>query len=77
MYLLGTKFEAMVDHKPLLPLYNTLKRPKQMRVDRHIMKLAGYDFTVAHVRGNQTPCDYGTRAGCPKKNTFSEQERED
>ena len=39
MYLLGTKFEAVVDHKPLLPLYNKVTRPKQARVDRHRMSL--------------------------------------
>ena len=33
MYLLGTKFVAVVDHKPLLPLYNKVTRPKQGRVD--------------------------------------------
>lgn len=33
MYLLGSKFEAVVDHQPLLPLYNRPARPKQMRVD--------------------------------------------
>ena len=33
IYLLGQKFEAVVDHKPLLPLCNTLRRPKQMRMD--------------------------------------------
>ena len=58
-YLLGVNFEAVVDHKPLLPLYNNPKRPKQMRVDRHRMKLAGYRFHVSHVSGEKNPCDYG------------------
>ena len=77
MYLLGTEFEAAVDHKPLLPLYNTPRRPKQMRVDRHRMKLAGYRFKLVHVPGTETPCDYGTRAGCPRYNKFSEKEKEE
>ena len=51
MYLLGTKFEAVVDHKPLIPFFNTTKRPKQMRVDRHRMKLASYRFKVLHMPG--------------------------
>ena len=76
MYLLGRQFEAVVDHKPLLPLYNSPRRPNQMRVDRHRMKLAAYDFTVSHVPGDKIPCDYGSRAGCPRNNKFSEQERE-
>ena len=54
----------MVDHKLLLPLYNNPKRPMQMRVDRHWMKLAGYHFSVSHISGEKNPCDYGSRAGC-------------
>ena len=77
MYLLGNHFTAVVDHKPLVPLYSSLKRPKQMRVDRHRMKLAAYDFEVTHIAGDKMPCDYGSRAGCPKQRTYTEQERED
>ena len=50
MYLLGIVFEAVVDHKSLLPLYNTPRRPKQMRVDRHRMKLSSYNFKVVHMQ---------------------------
>ena len=59
-YLLGVDFEAVVYHKPLLPLYNNPRRPKQMRVDRHRMKLAGYSFSVSHISGEKNPCDYGS-----------------
>jgi hypothetical protein len=75
-YLLGRQFEAMVDHKPLLPLYNSPRRPKQMRVDRHRMKLTAYDFTVGHVAGSKMPCDYGSRRGCPKARRYSEEDME-
>ena len=71
MYLLGTHFQAVVDHKPLLPLYSSPRRPKQMRVDRHRMKLAAYDFEVIHMPGDKIPCDYGSRAGCPKQTVFT------
>ena len=60
MYLLGTKFEAVVDHKPLLPLYNKVTRPKQARVDRHRMKLATFDLKVVYEPGTSTPCDFGS-----------------
>ena len=75
MYLLGSKFEAVVDHQPLLPLYNRPARPKQMRVDRHRMKLAGYDFEVVYEPGSRTPCDYGSRRGCPGKVEYKEGEK--
>ena len=61
MYLLGTKFVAVVDHKPLLPLFNKMTRPKQARVDRHRMKLTAFDFKVVHEPGTNNPCDYGSR----------------
>ena len=77
MYLLGKEFEAVVDHKPLIPLYNTPRRPKQMRIDRHRMKLAAYKFKVVHMAGSLIPCDYGSRAGCPKERELTEKERED
>jgi hypothetical protein len=76
MYLLGEPFTAMVDHQPLLPLYNTPRRPKQMRVDRHRMKLAAYTFQVKHIPGTQMPCDYGSRRGCPAAREYTEEEAE-
>ena len=75
-YLLGTEFMAFVDHRPLLPLYNTPRRPKQMRVDRHRMKLAAYDFKVDHVSGTNNPCDYGSRKGCPKPMKYTAEQKE-
>jgi transposase InsO family protein len=75
-YLLGTEFEAVVDHKPLLTLFNSPGRPKQMRVDRHRMKLAAYNFTVVHMAGTQIPCDYGSRRGCPEAKKYNESEKD-
>ena len=77
MYLLGVPFEAVVDHKPLLPLYNSPRRPKQMRIDRHRMKLAAYNFKVVHMAGDKIPCDYGSRTGCPKTKKYTKQEKEE
>ena len=77
MYLLGVPFEAVVDHKPLVPLYNNPRRPKQMRIDRHRMKLAAYNFKVMHMPGDKIPCDYGSRTGCPKPKKYTKQEMEE
>ena len=74
MYLLGVPFEAVVDHKPLVPLYNNPKRPKQMRIDRHRMKLSAYNFKLIHMAGDKIPCDYGSRTGCPRRKEYSKQE---
>ena len=61
MYVLGQEFVCVVDHKPLLPLYNQLKRPIQARVDRHRMKLAQFNFKLVYEKGSMNPCDYGSR----------------
>ena len=61
MYVLGQEFVCVVDHKPLLPLYNQLKRPIQARVDRHRMKLAQFNFKLVYDKGSMNPCDYGSR----------------
>ena len=77
MYLLGMPFKAIVDHQPLLSLYNTPRRPKQMRVDRHRMKLEAYTFKVEHIPGSLMPCDYGSRRGCPPPRMYTEEEAEE
>ena len=42
MYMLGTHMEVVTDHKPLLPLYNSPSKSKQLRVDRDRTKLLAY-----------------------------------
>ena len=75
-YLYGTKFEVVVDHKPLLPLYNSPNRPAPVRVDRHKAKLLAFRFSVVYEPGYTTPSDYGSRHPEPDRK-HSKQERED
>ena len=75
-YLYGTKFEVVVDHKPLLPLYNSPNRPAPVRVDRHKAKLLAFRFKVVYEPGYTTPSDYGSRHPEPDRK-HSKQERED
>ena len=53
--------EMVTDHEPLLPIYSSSAKPRQLRVDRHRTKLLPYDFTVVHEPGVTSPCDYGSR----------------
>ena len=66
-YLYGTKFEVVVDHKPLVPLYNSPNRPAPVRVDRHKSKLRAFSFKVVYEAGDTTPADYGSRHPPPNK----------
>ena len=61
MYTMGAHVEVVTDHKPLIPLYSTATRPKNLRVDRHRTKLLPYSYTVTHEPGESSPCDFGSR----------------
>ena len=75
-YLLGTEFEAIMDHEPLAPLYNNPTRPAPTRVDRHRSKLGQFMFTLKYEPGRTSPCDYASRHPPPLKE-YSVVEREE
>ena len=74
MYTLGTHVEVVTDHKPLIPMYNDPKKPKQLHIDRHHTKLLPFHYSVTYEPGNQTPCDYGSRHP-PSRGEFTETEK--
>ena len=78
MFLLRTKFEVVVDHEPLVSLYNKNKATDAMpdRVARHKSKLTSYDFKVIYESGKKTPSDYGS-CHPPSKEKRSADEKED
>ena len=61
MYTLGTYVEVVNDHKPLVSIYGSKCKPKQLRVDRHRTKLLPFNYNVTYEEGTKTPCDYGSR----------------
>ena len=75
-YLYGTKFVVIVDHEPLVTLYNSKGSPLPVRVAKHISKLRGFKFTVKYEPGKTTPCDYGSRHPQPSRD-YSKQEKEE
>ena len=70
MYLYGTEFEVVVDHRPLVSLYNSPNRPAPVRVDRHRSKLLAFRFKVVYSPGHQNPSDYASRN--PRKDNQGE-----
>ena len=60
MYLYGTRFTVVVDHKPLVALYSSHSRSLPMRVARHKSKVACFDFDVIYEPGAQNPADFGS-----------------
>ena len=63
MYLYGTKFTVVVDHEPLVPMYNGHSISLPFRVAKHKSKLRGFDFQLRYEPGVTTPADYGSRQG--------------
>ena len=75
MYLYGTRFQVIVDHKPLVALYKSNRRDLPVRVARHKSKLGGFNFEVSYEPGSTTPSDYGSRHP-PGQRRYTRQERE-
>ena len=54
-YILGSKFEIETDHKPLVPNLSSKHLnnlpASRLRVLRFRLRMAKYDYTIAHVPG--------------------------
>ena len=77
MFLYGAPFEVIVDHKPLVSLYNSVSKPAPVRVDRHRSKLLAFDFKVKYEPGSSNPCDYGSRNPSITKKEYTHDECEE
>ena len=75
IYLHGTKFEVVVDHKPLLPMYNTHSCTLPVRVSKHKNQLAAFDFKVLFELGLKNPADFPLR-NTYKYREYSKEEKE-
>ena len=53
MYLHRTQFEVVVDHQPLVTLYNRGSSNIPERVQKHKSKLTGFDFQVLYQDGKE------------------------
>ena len=61
MYLYGTKFTVVVDHKLLVALYSSHSRSLPARVAQHKSKVACFDFDVVYEPGANNPADFWSR----------------
>ena len=53
MYTLGIHVQVMIDHEPLIPIYNSPDKPKQLRIDRHRTKLPPFQYDVVYEPGKK------------------------
>ena len=71
-YLLGIKFKSYTDHQPLIPIYSGNKRGNA-RVERHRLKVQGFQYDMKYLPGKDNPCDYQSRHSLPL-DTFSDRQ---
>ena len=61
LYLYGTEFRVITDHKPLERLFNDPSSKQPARIERWFLKLQPYKFQVEYRPGAQNPADYISR----------------
>lgn len=60
LYLLGKEFELITDHRPLEYIYSTKSRPSA-RIERWVLRLQPYSFTVKYRSGSKNIADVLSR----------------
>lgn len=56
LYVFGTSFELETDHKPLEHIYSVKSKPSA-RIERWVLRLQGYDYTVVYRPGKTNIAD--------------------
>ena len=62
MYLYGMKFTVFTDHKPLMSMFTSTKSQLPPRIERWVLRLMPYDFTVSYLPGSKNSADYLSRS---------------
>jgi hypothetical protein len=61
LYLYGSSFQVVTDHKPLVPLFNRPMSKPPLRIERWLLKLQEYEFELTYQQGKFNPADYMSR----------------
>ena len=61
MYLLGSHFKVVTDHKSLLSIFNSPTSQASARIENWRLKLQSFNFEVLYSRGDLNPADYISR----------------
>ncbi len=61
LYVYGKDFKIVTDHQPLVSLFNNPSSKPSARIERWLMELQRYRFTVEYQPGKNNPADYSSR----------------
>ncbi|KAJ8038504.1 hypothetical protein HOLleu_15949 [Holothuria leucospilota] len=75
LYLFGSDFTVITDHKPLTTLFNLPYSKPSARIEKWILKLQQYTYRVIYRPGKGNPADYLSRH--PLNTTSSELETDE
>ena len=73
LFIYGKPFQLVTDHKPLEVIYGNPKSKPSARIERWVLRLQPYRFTVQYKPGVDNPADFLSRH--PTKESASRQEK--
>ncbi|XP_038060081.1 uncharacterized protein K02A2.6-like [Patiria miniata] len=75
LYVYGGDFTIVTDHKPLVTLFNSPNNQAPARIERWILKLQEYNYTVEYQPGKLNPADYMSRHPQPHTRAPSREQK--
>ncbi|XP_048590584.1 uncharacterized protein LOC116613084 isoform X1 [Nematostella vectensis] len=57
MFLYGTHFEILTDHKPLISVLGPKSKPPSARIERWLLYLQQFSYVVRHISGKENSAD--------------------
>ena len=64
-YLMGQKFTEWKKQKPLIPIYNDMRKPTSACINKHRQRIQDLSFTDRYMSGKEMPCDFNSRYPYP------------
>lgn len=74
IYLFGSEFKILSDHKPLINIINNTNSKTSTRLERLLLRLQGYSFNIEHTPGASNPSDFLSRHPEPYRAIHNEED---
>ena len=76
LYLSGIDFQVCTDHKPLLKVFSRRSKAPSARIERWLLFLQQFSYTIQHISGKQNHADVLSRLPLDTEDCTEEQETE-